>query len=157
MSCAICCRIFLSYCISFIILGVYWVAHHAQFQYIRRADQNLLWLNILFLMCVSLVPFSAGMLGQHGDQQLSVLLYGANLILVALTHFATWRYATRLHRLVDEAIELSIEQLGTRLSLIPLAGYIAAMLVSFIHPSLGILFYALIPLPYAFGWIYRIV
>lgn len=53
----------LSFIVSFLVLGVYWVGHHSQFQHIRRADQTLLWLNILFLMCVSLVPFSAGMLG----------------------------------------------------------------------------------------------
>src|SRR6187549_1393686 len=53
---------FASYLISFIILGVYWVGHHSQFQYIRRGDQMLLWLNIVFLMCVALVPFSAGLM-----------------------------------------------------------------------------------------------
>src|SRR4030088_188078 len=48
---------FLSYLISFVILGVYWVGHHIQLSFIRRADRPLLWINILFLLWVALVPF----------------------------------------------------------------------------------------------------
>ena len=38
---------FLSYTISFIILGVYSVGHHVQLSFIRRPDRPLLWINIL--------------------------------------------------------------------------------------------------------------
>src|SRR5215471_1982543 len=53
---------FLSYTISFVILGVYWVGHHVQLSFIRRADRPLLWINILFLLWVALVPFPIGLL-----------------------------------------------------------------------------------------------
>ena len=49
----------LSYALSFVIAGIYWVGHHNQFAYIRRTDRPLLWINILFLMCVAFIPFSA--------------------------------------------------------------------------------------------------
>lgn len=55
----------LSVIVSFVILGVVWVATHSQFQYIRRADHALIWLNLSFLLCVTLVPFSAGVLGRY--------------------------------------------------------------------------------------------
>ena len=55
----------LSLIVSFVILGVYWVATHNEFRYIRRADHMLIWLNIFFLLAVSLVPFSAGLLGHY--------------------------------------------------------------------------------------------
>src|SRR5579859_3308398 len=41
---------YLAYAMSFIIVGVYWVGHHAQFRYIRHANRTLLWINILFFM-----------------------------------------------------------------------------------------------------------
>src|ERR1700737_1299223 len=56
---------FLSYVISFVILGVYWVGHHVQLSFIRRADRPLLWINILFLLWVALVPFSTALLGEY--------------------------------------------------------------------------------------------
>ena len=53
---------FLSYTISFVILGAYWVGHHVQLSFIRRADRPLLWINVFFLLWVALVPFSTALL-----------------------------------------------------------------------------------------------
>jgi len=53
---------FLAYVISFVMLGVYWVGHHNQYHYIRRTDRPFLWINIFFLMGVSLIPFSTSLL-----------------------------------------------------------------------------------------------
>ncbi len=54
----------LSYILSFVIVGIYWVAHHNMFHYIKRSDRPFLWINILLLMCVAFIPFPAGLLGQ---------------------------------------------------------------------------------------------
>ncbi len=146
---------FLSFIISFVILGIYWVGHHAQFQFITQSDQNLMWLNILFLMCISLVPFSAGMLGRHGDEQLGVVVYGANLIVVALSHCAMWYYATRKHRLVAADLDASLIRLGIRLSLIPIVLYLLAIGLSFVSSTMSIVVYALVPIPYVTGYVYK--
>ncbi|GAB4517685.1 MAG: TMEM175 family protein [Anaerolineae bacterium] len=144
-----------SYVLSFVILGVYWVAHHTQFQYINRADQNLLWLNILFLACVSLIPFTESIMGRYPDQRAAVILYGANLILVAISHYAVWRYATRERRLVDAQLETWVIALGRFMSLLPIGAYVFGMVLAFIHPYLSILVYALVPIPYVFGLFQR--
>lgn len=34
----------LSYVVSFVVLGIYWIGHHNQFAYIRRADRLFLWI-----------------------------------------------------------------------------------------------------------------
>jgi TMEM175 potassium channel family protein len=39
----------LSYMMSFVIVGIYWVAHHVMFHHIKRSDRVLLWLNIASL------------------------------------------------------------------------------------------------------------
>ncbi len=48
---------FLTYAVSFISLGVYWIGYHNMYHAIRRADRLLLGLSILFFMGVSLLPF----------------------------------------------------------------------------------------------------
>src|SRR5215471_13774083 len=53
---------FLTYVVSFISLGVYWIGHHNMYHAIRRADRVLLWFNILFFMCVLLLLFSTSFL-----------------------------------------------------------------------------------------------
>lgn len=60
----------LSYALSFVIVGVYWVAHHHVFHHIRRLDRTALWLNIFFLMSVAFVPFPTALLGEYGDRRL---------------------------------------------------------------------------------------
>jgi uncharacterized membrane protein len=72
-----------SYVISFMILAIYWRAHHRQFHYIKQADGVLVWTNIMFLMAVSFLPFSTALLGEYIDQQISVLIYGGNSIVIA--------------------------------------------------------------------------
>src|SRR3954451_19878347 len=42
----------LTYFLSFMTLGIFWVGQSVQFQYIVRSDRNLFWINILFLMIV---------------------------------------------------------------------------------------------------------
>ena len=41
---------FLIYVLSFVIIAVFWVSHSIQFQYIKRADRTLFWINIMFTM-----------------------------------------------------------------------------------------------------------
>jgi uncharacterized membrane protein len=76
---------FLSYLISFVILGVYWVGHHIQLSFIRRADRPLLWINVLFLLWVALVPFSTALLGEYAKTRIAIAVYGANLIAIGLS------------------------------------------------------------------------
>src|SRR5215510_8423684 len=88
---------FLAYVISFVMLGVYWVGHHNQYYYIRRTDRPFLWINIFFLMGVSLIPFSTGLLGQFPEDRTALGVYGLNLIMVGGFLYAHWSYATPQH------------------------------------------------------------
>src|SRR5207247_1668547 len=47
------------YAVSFVVLGIYWVAHHGQFRVIDAADRPFLWINILFMMPVTGIVMSA--------------------------------------------------------------------------------------------------
>ena len=145
----------LSLIVSFVILGVYWVATHTEFQYIRRADHMLIWLNIFFLLAVSLVPFSAGLLGHYPTQQLAVILYGVNLLVCVCFHAGMWWHATREHHLVDADLSPQIVRLGKRLALFPIVGYVLAIGLSVVNTWISLLLYALVPVPYILGLFYR--
>jgi hypothetical protein len=41
------------YVLSFAVIGTLWLAHHRTFRYVRRADEALMSLNVLFLMAVA--------------------------------------------------------------------------------------------------------
>jgi uncharacterized membrane protein len=54
---------FVSYVVTFLIAGGFWYLHHLTFHFIRYVNGFLVWINLLFLMFVSLLPFSAGLMG----------------------------------------------------------------------------------------------
>lgn len=58
---------YLSYVLSFVVILMYWMAHHSTFRAIRCYDRVLIWLNSLFLMCIAFLPFPTSLLGEYGD------------------------------------------------------------------------------------------
>ena len=74
---------FVIYLVSFIVLGMFWVGHHAHFHYIRYVDHTLLWINLLFLFVVTSIPFATDLLGDHHQLRLPYLGYALNIMLLA--------------------------------------------------------------------------
>ena len=104
---------FLSYALSFVIVGVYWVAHHLMMHALRRVDRTLLWLNILFLGCITLIPVSADLLGQFRTSPIAVAVYGANLVLTSASLLLWWVYATYKGRLLAEGTDARYVRVAT--------------------------------------------
>jgi len=145
----------LSFLISFIVLAMFWVGHHTEFRYVRRLDHSLIWMNIFYLLFVSLLPFSAGLLGRYPSEEPAIIIYGAHLIILVLIQYVIWRHAKRTN-LIDPTMDPAINTLANRLGSFAVIGYIAAIIISFISWPVSLFIYALIPIPYIFGIFYRI-
>src|SRR2546425_5454082 len=85
---------FLTYVISFVLVGAYWIAHHSQYRFIERTNRIILLLNILFLMAVALIPFTASLVGEYPDRQASVVAYGALVAFIGVLGSIHWWYVT---------------------------------------------------------------
>jgi uncharacterized membrane protein len=101
---------FLSYVISFLVIAIYWQAHHRVFRPIRSYDRTLLWLNFLFLMTISFLPFSTSLLGEYSEEQLSVVFYAATAAVASLLLVSISWYATAEHRLVAPDLDDQAER-----------------------------------------------
>lgn len=83
----------LSYILSFALLFTYWRAHHFFISvYAKNIDSTLININALFLMLISLVPFSASILGQFSKNEIAVIIFGAHIILIGLCLYWMRRY-----------------------------------------------------------------
>lgn len=80
----------LSYFLSFLIVGLFWLRHHRLFSRIRRLDGKALWLNILLLSMIALMPFSTEMIGRYGELASGVVVYAANLSAAGLAFTWLW-------------------------------------------------------------------
>ena len=85
---------FVTYAVSFVSLGVFWIGHHMMYHTIRKADRALLWLNIFFFMFVSVLPFSASLVDAFLQAQIAPLFFGANIAVIGWLLFLQWAYAS---------------------------------------------------------------
>lgn len=138
----------LSYFTSFAVIGIFWVGHHIMFNYIKRADRNFLWLNILFLSIISFFPFPVALIGQYHRDKISLIVYGATLTLAGLAFGAMWLYASHEHRLITANLPDRIIRLGRRVVFMAPLVYAAAVLISFFNTSVTLTIYILVPLLY---------
>jgi uncharacterized membrane protein len=79
---------FLAFAISFAVIGRFWLVHHRFFGEVTAFDGRLIGLNMVYLACVVLIPFSSEVLGRYGGATASVVMYSINLALVVLTGWA---------------------------------------------------------------------
>lgn len=73
-----------SYVLSFLVLGVYWVAHHRDFGNVTCYDARLIWLNLFVLLFVDFLPFSSALLGEYGDFRLTWVIFALNNIAISV-------------------------------------------------------------------------
>jgi uncharacterized membrane protein len=72
---------FAGYLVSFLMIGIIWVNHHALVRQITAVDRMLLFLNLVLLLFVVLIPFGTATAGDYlphntSDARLAMVLYG---------------------------------------------------------------------------------
>jgi uncharacterized membrane protein len=128
---------------SFIILGMMWVHHRFMFHYIERSDGKLAWMNIIFLMFVALIPFTASLLGEYTNAQVAVAVYGINALLSIIMCLVIWIYITGKHELADRAIDAEIVIRRKIMYLVGCTLFIIGIGISFISPIASLYIYGL--------------
>jgi uncharacterized membrane protein len=96
-----------AYAISFAVVGRFWLSHHRFYASLDRFDGTLMGLNLLYLAWVVLVPFSSDLLGNYGEEPISVIIYACNMVGASATFEIQILYSYRkgLIRRRDRALE----------------------------------------------------
>lgn len=127
----------LAWVISFFVLGFFWFGHQRVFSHVRRGDGKLAALNIAQLALVSLMPFSCALIGEHGRELVSQVIYSSNMAALSVVALLTSRY---VHRHPDSVLMAMSEPLyrGARLRLLGLLLIsVMAVGVNWIAPTFG--------------------
>jgi uncharacterized membrane protein len=124
----------LAYALSFAVIGRFWVVHHRIFSQVTGFDSRLLALNIFYLAWIVLIPFSSKVLGDHGGETATVVLYAANLSGVILT--GLWMAAdARAGGLTS--IDAAADREQRYRSLYIAAVFLASIPIAFLAPSIA--------------------
>ncbi len=92
----------LTYFMSFLTLGIFWIGQQTQLNHFTRSDRDLAWIHLGFLLVVSLTPFSTALLAGFVTYRLALVVYWLNIFLLGAVLFASWRYASRAKLVKDE-------------------------------------------------------
>jgi len=128
---------YVGYAVSFLQIGVIWANHHNRFRLLERSDHGLLFLNILFLMCVAFIPFPTALLaeyiqGSEGERQTAIAVYSGTLAVTGIFFTLLWLYAVKDYRLVNRNLDSRLLRAMTRRYLIGAALYIVAFAIAFV-------------------------
>jgi uncharacterized membrane protein len=138
----------LTYLMSFITLGIFWVGQETQLGHLARSDRNLTWIHIAFLSSVSLLPFSTEFLSVFIRYRSALIVYWFNIFLIGAIVYASWGYALRA-RLLKHDIPAELPSAVCRRIVIAQALYAFGALLCVFSTYLSIAFIVLVQLNYA--------
>lgn len=133
--------VFVSYVLSFIIVGIYWNNHHHMLHSVKHVTGAVLWSNLHLLFWLSLMPFATGWMGENHFAPLPVAVYGGVLLMSAIAYFLLVRALIAAHGGNSAfAARVGTDWKGR----IPLLVYAAGIGLAFVNPWISIALYAAI-------------
>lgn len=139
---------FISMVVSFFLLAMFWNIHHRIYSQIKSVNGTLLWINVVWLLFIVLVPFSASLNGDYAHLTITDLIFNINMLGIAILLFMNIYIINRNDSINVDANkdQLKSSEIST---LIFISIALLAIVLSFITPTWGNLVYLLIfPLEY---------
>lgn len=142
-----------AYAVSFLIIGIVWINHHAVLALISHVDRALAFLNLLLLMSVALIPFATALLAEylsHGDAEHAAAAgYSVVITLMGAAFGALWIYASRGGRLLVQGFPREDLPRVTRRFVIGTPVYAVTIGVAFLSAPACLALHALLAIYYA--------
>lgn len=133
---------YLSYVLSFLVIGIFWIGHHRRFSFIEHYDSGLLLLNMLLLMGVAFIPFPTSVISEYGNQT-ATIFYAAVMSAIGLTSSLIWWYASS-RRLISPNLDTHTIRRETLRGLTIPTIFLLSIALAFINDDLAKLFWLLL-------------
>ncbi len=98
---------YLAYVTSFLTIGIIWVNHHECVRCLDHVDRTMLFINTVFLMVISFIPFPTRLVAEYLQQdgeRAAVVAYSLTLLAMAVAFNLWWRYARQRRRLIGPEV-----------------------------------------------------
>jgi uncharacterized membrane protein len=76
----------ISFAVSFFIIGGFVVGHHFIFSLMSKVNGLFVWINILYLLTISFIPFPTSILAEHSDRFVALCFYALNIMICGGFH-----------------------------------------------------------------------
>lgn len=94
---------FVAFFIGFSTILVCWINHHCMFDYIKRSDTYLMWVNGFLLLIITFTPFPTAILAKYLEKESTsaLAIFGFTYFLMSVAYDWVCSYAYKNH-LVEE-------------------------------------------------------
>jgi uncharacterized membrane protein len=145
---------YFAYLVSFLVIGIIWVNHHAMFDRVRYVDRRVLFANLLLLLAVSIIPFPTRLLADYltadDGSHVAAAVYSASMLVMGLAYALLWASLTRDRRLLHEGMGPHAGLAGLRRFALGNVVYLATIGLSFVNATLTLAVHGLIAIYYCF-------
>jgi uncharacterized membrane protein len=128
---------FISFFISFVVIGRYWMAHHLFVSLLGAMDQAFIFLNLIYLAFIAFLPFPTALLGEYFENPLSVAIYATNVAIVSGMEVALFRRAYRAD-LLRQRLTPEVYRYGVIASLSPVLFFVLSIPFAFLSTTLAV-------------------
>ena len=132
---------FLTYVLSFVMLGIYWNNHHHMLHATERINGRILWANLHLLFWLSLIPVATGWWGETSFAPLPTAAYGVVQVLAAVAYVILQSTIVEHHGPDSKLAAAVGRDFKGKLSL---ACYLAAIPLAFVHTAISSVLYVFV-------------
>ena len=126
---------FLGYLISFAVIGVFWINHHAKFRQIKQSSRGLMVINLLFLLFICVVPFTTSLIAENG-RSLATAIYAGGMVCCGLSLMWLWAYADA-RAMIDPALPRPQRRRMLLTTLVPSVVFALSIPLAFFNADLA--------------------
>lgn len=134
---------FLTYFMSFAVLGTFWVGHHNLFSLIKHTDRKAVWINIIFASFVVLIPVTTAVLRLFYTEQVAVVTYGLNMIVCGIAAYWLWSHTVK-HKLLKDGIDEEMISIMHQRIVVPVSGAVVVTVIAFFAPMVSLFLFAIL-------------
>lgn len=127
--------VFVSYLISFIMLGIYWGNHHHLVHTIKEIRGGILWANLHLLFWLSLIPFATAWMGENHFARNTIILYALLADLCGVAYYILLTVIKKCNPGNDSLLDVLKKQ--SRKGMISCLLYTGAIGAAYIHPGIA--------------------
>jgi uncharacterized membrane protein len=146
---------YFAYVVSFLVIGIIWVNHHAMFVMVARADRWVLFANLLLLLAVAAIPFPTRLLAEYltaggRDAHVAAAVYSATMLAMGIAFATLWLTLARRPgflrvELTRDEARRSFRRFGAGI-----VAYAVTVVISFVSAPLTLLVHGVLALYYCF-------
>jgi uncharacterized membrane protein len=77
-----------TFLLSFVVIARFWLTHHRVFEHVKAYNSRLIQLNLVWLLCIVILPFPTDIVGNYPSDRFTAGLYIGTILVLSLCQTA---------------------------------------------------------------------